>query len=89
MDSPRNIRLPNINDFLSDRNRNQTHTLLSKNNSRGLPTHGLHIPPHLDSRHHRFFEILMHFLRLPPPPETCFSLEGMYRAPRLQAMIYI
>ena len=77
MDSPpHNLSLPNSNNFLSDRNHNQTHTL-SKNNSRSLSTHGLHIPPHLDSRHHRFFTILFLFPRLPPPPENCSSLEAM------------
>ena len=89
MDTPHNLRLPNVNDFLSDPNRNQTHTLLGKNNSRSLSTHGLHIPPHLDSRHHRFFEVLMRFPLLPPPPESCSSLEVSYTAPSLEAMIYI
>ena len=91
MDSPHNLRLHDINDFLSvrNRNRNQTHTLLSKNNSRSQSTHGLHMPPHLDSRHHRFLEMVILFPRLPPPPENCSSLEVMYPAPSLQAMIYI
>jgi len=86
MDSPHNLRLPNSN---KDRNRNQAHTLLSKDNCRSLSTHGLHIPTLLDSRHHRFFEILMRFPRLLPPPENYSSLEVMYTAPSLEAMIYI
>ena len=78
-DSPHNLslRLPNSNSILSHRNCNHTRNILSKNNSRSLSTHGLHITSHLNSRDHRFFEILMCFLWLPPPPENCFSLEVM------------
>ena len=89
MDSPHNLRLPNSNNFLSGRNHNQTRILLSKNNSRSLSTHGLHMPPHLDSRHHRLLEMIMRFPRQPLPPESCSSLEVLYIAPSLQAMIYI
>jgi hypothetical protein len=72
--------------FPETRNHNRNHR---KNNSRSLSAHGLHILPHSDSRHHHFFEILMRFPRVPPPPANCSSLEVMYTVPGLQAMIYM
>jgi hypothetical protein len=53
------------------RNRNRNH--LRKNNSRSLSTHGLHMLPHSDSRHHHFFDVLMRFPRL---PLNCSSFGG-------------
>ena len=61
----------------------------SPHNSRSLSTHGLHMLSHPDSRHHHFFEIPMHFPRMPPPLANCSSLEVMDTVPGLQLTIYM
>ena len=87
MDSLHNLRRANRHNFLPNPSRN--HDQFIKHNSRSLSAHGLHMVSHLDSRHHHFFETLIHFLRMPPPLANCSSLEVMYTAPSLQAMIYM
>lgn len=84
MDSPR-LRLLSNCEFLPTPNRNH----LRKANSRGLSTHGPYMFPHQGGRHHRFFDMVMHFPRVPPPPGNCSFLEVMSTGPSLQAMIYM
>src|SRR5712672_645793 len=76
-DSLHELNLANSYGFLPNRNCNHTCNHLRKNNSRRLPADGLHMPPHLDSRHHHFFVNAMHFPRVPPSPANCSSLEVM------------
>jgi len=77
--------------LLANHNHNHTCNHLRKKSSRSpsVSAHGLHMLTHSDSRHHHFFEILMHFLQVPPPLANCSSLEVTYTDPGLQAMIYM
>jgi hypothetical protein len=69
--------------------RNHTCNHPRKINSRSLSAHGLHMLPHSDSRHHHFFDMLMHSPRVPPSLANCSSLEVVYTDPGLQATIYM
>ena len=57
-----------------------------ESNIHSLSAHVLHTLPHLESRHHHFFEILMHFPRVPPLPANCSSLGVLYTNPSLQVV---
>src|SRR5258708_20597003 len=91
MDLLHNLRLLILNSykFPPSRNRNRTRNHLSQINSPRLSTHGLHILPHLDRRHHHFLEMVIRFPWSLLSLANCSSLEVMYTAPSLQAMIYM
>jgi hypothetical protein len=90
IDSIHSLSRANSHSFLPNPNRNHTRNHISKHSNRSLSTHGLHILPHSDSRHHHFFDTLIHFLRVLPPAAICSSLEVvMYTDPGLQAINYM
>ena len=60
MDSLHNLGLANSYSFVPNCNRH-TRNRLSKNNSRSLFIHGLHMLPHPDRRYRNYLNVLIRF----------------------------